>query len=343
MTCPKCGKELIIGSTLCPDCDVFEEPKKPKKKLSNRGKLIIVMLLSVLIISALVWAISYASGFKVEGEENGNGINMSYAEKIGNHFYYSDGDELCGIDERFKNSELIDKGGEIFCLNEVEGDLYYVKDNVLCRYSPEKRVKSELLKLSAEKEVSVIGNNKNSIYFLIDGSVYVFDIKTSALKGFCGGNAVISANKMYVFNDGKVERINISNGERVTICPADEFEKPIFVSGSKIFVVNYKEMKIYTVNKKNGERTEIFNSADYEKISDVSKMNYHSGQLLLTGEDGIYKVNIKSGKTTFLGETGYVNSISVVDNKIFSRRYEGASYFTNLSGKVLYKEEFDAE
>lgn len=343
MTCPKCGKELLIGSTLCPDCDVLEIPPKQKKRLSKRGKLIILSFLSAILLSVTLWVISYVSGFGADGVQNANALNMSCAEKIGNEFYFSDGDELFGIDGRFKNTELIDKGSDIYCLYNADGELYYVKNKVLCKFSPKKRVKTEILKLNAEKEISVVGSSKKAIYYSFDDGIYLFDKETSQIKPYCKGDAVIANNKLYVFSGGVAEKVDMSSGERVTICNIPQFDKPVFVKNNDIYVINYKEMKVYTINIKNGEREAVFNPADYENISDVSKMNYCNGFFFFTGEDGIYKVNARSGKSELLGDTGYVNSISIVDNKIFSRRYEGASYFSNMNGKILYKEEFDAE
>jgi len=89
--CPKCGKELIIGSTLCTDCDVLEENKqKPRRKLSKQGKMILGAVGAVLILVLIVCLSVFAMSFRIRGEENGNGINLSYAEKIENTFYYSD-------------------------------------------------------------------------------------------------------------------------------------------------------------------------------------------------------------------------------------------------------------
>jgi len=338
--CPKCGKELIIGSTLCTDCDVLEENKqKPRRKLSKQGKMILGAVGAVLILVLIVCLSVFAMSFRIRGEENGNGINLSYAEKIENTFYYSDGGNLCSVDKRFKNSEVIDNGGEIYCLNECNKALYYIKDNVLCKYDPDKRVKSEIIKLPSEQKTKVLAKGKNDLYFAISGGIYKFSAKQNQLTETAKGEGVISGDKIYLFENDGIYKTKLSGGEKELLCGKGEFEKPLFIKGRHIYVVDYKEMKVYTINKNNGKKELVMSCADYEKISDVSKVNISGKYLLVCGADGIYKVNIKNGKSKLLGETGYVNSICVEDGFIFSRRFEGASYFSDMSGKIRYKTE----
>lgn len=339
MNCPKCGKELIIGSTLCPDCDVLPEPKKNKpRKLSNQGKLIIAGFVAVLLVIFTIVLCVVMSGYKVEGIENGNSVNLSYAQKIGKSIYYSDGSQIYSIDKKFKKTEVIDSGKDIYCLNEFDGNLYYIKDNVLCKYSPKKRVISEIMGFPDGKKANVIGKSNEKIYFGIEGEVYCFEAETSKMQLIYKGDAVISDNVIYLFSEGSVQKINLSNGKKKVLCEAGQFEKPSFVVGNNIYVVDYKDMNIFTVNKKNGERKLVFKSSEHPKISDVSKVNYYSGDLLFTSKDGIYKIDVKTGKEKLLDETGYVNSICVVDKKIFCRQFDGELYFLNMSGKVLFKQ-----
>lgn len=341
MTCPKCGKELIIGSTLCPDCDVFETPpkNKTKRKLSKRGKRIILFSSMVCAIILLIFAISYALGFVADGEENGNGLNLSYSVKISGDFYYSDGSTLFGTDKKFKNHEIIDKGGQIWALNEYFGELFYVKDDVLCKFSPKKRVKTDILKLPSEKSVALIGKNRAGIYFQIGTDIYFFDASANSISKLSGGEGVIKKGALYVFENKSVYKIKLFDGMREKICSVGDFEKPVFVSGNDIYCINYKEMTVFTLNRKNGERNEIFTCKGHDKISDVSKLNFDGKHLYFTGADGIYKFNIKNGESIAFTETGYVSNICINENRIFLRKFEGASYYTDLSGKVLYKSE----
>lgn len=336
MTCPKCGKELIIGSTLCPDCDVLEQPPKPRRKLSKRGKKILAGIGSTLLLIIIISVLSAVLDYRVVGTENGNGLNLSYAAEVDGDYYFSDGTTLYGIDSRFKNKEVIDKGSEIYALNEFYGTLYYVKDNVLCRYSPGKRVKAEVIGLGGEDNVSVIGKSKKGMYFQAGNQIKYFDIDINKIYTLLTGEGVIGNGRIYVFSGNEVKSIMLYEKETESLCQANEFEKPVFVSGRNIFCINYKEMTVFTINCKSGERKEIFNCKEHNKISDVTKLNFDGKYLYFTGTDGIYKYNIKKGEISGLLETGHVGSICIENNRIFSRRFEGTSYFSDLSGKILY-------
>ncbi len=339
MTCPKCGKELIIGSTLCPDCDVLEQPPKPRRKLSKRGKKILTGIGSVLLLIIIFFIVSAILDYRVVGTENGNGLNLSYAAEVDGDYYFSDGKTLYGLGSRFKSREVIDKGGEIYALNDLYGTLYYVKDNVLCRYSPAKRVKAEIIGLGGEEDISVIGKSKKGIYFQSGEQIRYFDIDNSEIYTILTGDGVIGSGRIYVFSGNEVKSIALSEKEAEILCQANEFEKPVFVSGRNIFCINYKEMTVFTIDRKSGERKEVFNCKEHSEISDVTKLNFDGKYLYFTAADGIYKYNIKSGETSGLLETGYVGSICIENNRIFSRRFDGASYFSDLSGKILYSSE----
>ena len=341
MTCPKCGKELIIGSTLCPDCDVFEEPPKARRRLSRRGKRILISAGAAILLIILFAVTGRLLQYRVKGAENGNGINLSYAENVNGDFYYSVDGTLYGCDSRFKKTEVIDKGGEIYALNDFFGELYYVKDSVLCRYNPQKRVKTDILKLPHDKNLALIGKSKRGMYFQIGENIHFLDMKTDEIYALCKGEGVIGGGKLYVFENENVTFTPVGGGEKEILCKKGEFEKPVFISGGKIYCINYKEMTVFTIDRRSGEKNIIFKSSEHSGISDVSRFNFDGKNLYFTGVDGIYRYNIKNGEINRMTETGYVNSICMEAGKIFCKSPEGESYFADLSGKILFSTEND--
>ena len=95
MNCPKCGKELLIGSEVCPDCDLTQKKEvKKRRKLTRFGKLFIISLCAVAAAICAISAVSAAKRASVHGAVNGNFANGSCAAETSSNYYYSDCEAL---------------------------------------------------------------------------------------------------------------------------------------------------------------------------------------------------------------------------------------------------------
>lgn len=342
MNCPKCGKELIIGSTLCPDCDVFEnkddgtQKRKKRRRLTKQGKIIIGGFSILLLIIIGVVACNLLKSPVVSGIENGNFLSGSVMECINNDYFYTVGDLLCGANKKLDSTEIIDKavGGEVYSLTECDGNLYYIKNNVLCRYSPKKRVKSDLVKMPSDGRACAVGKSRDEIYFIIDNCTYRYDIGANSFEKKYNYPCVINNGDIFLYKDDGIYKGNIKSGDLTHLCKKSKFEIPAFSVGETVYSIDCEKMSVIAINRNSGEKEVAFQCSEHEKISDVLKLNTDGKNFYFIGSDGIYMRDIKGGEIVPTGKKGFVNTIAVAGEKMYCRDATGKAFICDLAGNV---------
>jgi len=345
MNCPKCGRELLIGSTLCPDCDIVNDindgkiPRKRKRKLTKIGKIIIGAFGGVVLLILICILANHFAGYKVLPIENGNGLSGAVAEYVKNEYFYSTGDALYGTNKKIKEHEIIDKApsGEIYSLVECNKNLYYIKNGVLCLYSPGKRIKKDLVKLPSVNRARVVSKSEYCFYFIVDNMTYRYDIQTNNISKEYDYPALYDGNEVFIFKSDGIYKTNTKKGITDKISDVGEFEIPAFILDNVLYTIDQKAMTVMAVSKKTGEKKTVFDCKEHTSISDVAKLNTDGEKFYLVGSDGVYTRGLSEGLVSETEKKGFVNAVAISKDKMFCRDAAGNSYICDLNGKILYE------
>lgn len=346
MNCPKCGRELIIGSNLCPVCDVSntQEPEKSSKqvkKLTKAGKFVFGALLSlILLIVAFCVALSLR-GHIIDGSGNGNYLNGGLAVYAGKHLYYSTEKELCCSDKKLSGKEVIDTGNAIGNLVFENGCLYYTKDGRICEYNPKSRKIKPVC--ATEADAMVAGFSDKYIFYNDNGCISKLSLDSKRYDKYAYGIGVFDRNKLYYIENSELFRMNPKTYEKSKIATVENYITPVFVKSGRVYCCDQKEQKLISIGIKEGDMREEFSTSDFQNISDVEHVNYCKGYFLLRGENGVYRFAQDSKETVLLYDVGYVKSTIVSDNAIFIYTPDGSAYIADIKGNIKYSAPADKE
>lgn len=338
MNCPKCGGELIINSNVCPKCDITDSDapttdKKPKRKLSFFGKIIVIALF-VLVASAVAIAMRvHYSRFEVHGIFDGNRLNSSLVCETENGIYFSAIDKLYCTNKHFTEKELIDTTEDIIeNIVECRGSIYYTKENNIYCYNPLLRKKYAVCALS--DKCCVIAKSYYDIYYAYNDALYKLSVNDSSFVKIIEGLPVISGKKIYLLSNNIVYETNFDTLELNKIASVSEYSKPAFIKNDKLFCYDYKEQKIFSVSLPDGALKVEFKLEDHQNISDVAHINTSRDYLFFRGENGIYRYDFNSGDILCMSTLGYIEYVNVYYDGLYLVSPDKSAYFIDLNGNI---------
>lgn len=342
MNCPNCGKELLINSDVCPECDVFEDksrevPVKKAKKLTAFGRWFIAGALVVVLLAAALLFLGHLSRVRLHGIENGNIINNSLFYEGKNSYYYSTVEKLFCANKRFSDEEVIDSSekGSISEIIERNNCLYYIKDKRIYQYNPKTR---KIIGLdSVDKGVcSLVGYSYYDIYYSYADGLYRLSTKDLSFTKITEGTPVIGDNEVYVFDNRAAYLLDIKTLSRTPVLTVKDNVSPAFIKNERLFCYNYKESEIISIGLREGDTRVEFVAEEHNNISDVLHANLCESFLFLRGENGIYRYDMQTKETAFLEEIGYMQFILAGEGVLYTVSLDNFAFFSDLSGRVKH-------
>ena len=341
MNCPKCGRELLIGSNVCPDCDITGEEKTEKsvkqgKKLTKAGKLIFGFLgfLLVLLLAFIVFCSIRGNIIKGAGNGNYNYLNGGVAVQKGNKVYFVEGDTLYASGKKLSDKQELDSGGKIGNLVYANRCLYYTKDKMIYEYNPKARRINPLQALGSDT-VTVAGFSEKCIFYNDNGYVTKYDFGKKTYDNRVKGMGVFDKGKLYFIDGSNIFSWNAKNNRKDTIAAVEPSITPVFVKSGRIYCYDRKDLKLFSIGIKDGNTIEEINTADLENISEIEHINYYKDYFILQGQDGVYKMDPNSKETKKIFDIDFVESpIIALDDGIFLIKSDGSVYIGDINGKI---------
>ena len=341
MNCPKCGRELIIGSDLCPVCDVANEPAPEKnkqgKKLTKVGKIVFGFLSLLLLFLIVLFVCLSIKGNTVNGPGNGNYLNGGLAVEKGNRIYYSTVNELYVSNKKLSDKQLLDTGGEIKNLVYAGRCLYYTKDKKIYEYNTKTGRLNSLSDLEGDT-TTVAGFSNKCIYYNDGSYVKKLSLDTKEFDNRAKGTGVFDKGKLYFIYNSELFCLNPKTNAKDKIATVDPYITPAFVKSGRVFCYEQKDQNLISISIKDGNTIEELSTAELEDISDIEHINYYKDYFLLRGESGIYRVDPNSKEVKKLFDIDYVESpIIVLNDRIFLCTPDGSAFIGDTNGKIKYK------
>ncbi|MBO4897279.1 MAG: hypothetical protein J5590_03175 [Clostridia bacterium] len=343
MNCPKCGRELLIGSNVCPVCDVNQEQNTEKtvkqgKRLTKAGKMIfgLLALLIVFIISLSVILSLRGNIIKGAGNGNYNYLNGGAAVQNGNKVYFVSGETLYASDKKLSEKQKLDSGKTIGNLVFESGCLYYTKDKTVYEYNPKTRRINPLNPLG-EEAVTVSGFSNKSIFYNDNGYVTKLDLSKKTYDNRVKGMGVFDKGKLYFIEGSNLFCWNAKNNNKDTIATVETNVIPVFVKSGRIYCYDRKDLKLFSIGIKDGNRIEEINTSELENISEIEHVNIFKDFYILQGQDGIYRMDPNSKEIKKIFDIDFVGSpIIILEDGIFLSKSDGSVCIGDINGKIKY-------
>lgn len=341
MNCPECGAKCLIGSNVCPICDMLTDEEKQNQiiKILQRKKRIKFLFFSIIclvVISLIMICLVYISKGKIHGINNGNAKNENLLVSNINSYYYSTIDTLYSNNKKFNSPEVIDSTTrEITDLCFTGGSLYYIKDNKLCKYNPKTRKIKTLTK--TDSVFSIAGYSEREIYYNIGSSLYKFVLKTETLTKIVDGYGLFSNNNdLFILYNNSLYEYNIKDKSRKQICNVEKYTIPAYIFDGNIVCYDYKNCNMISVNIETSAIKESLKTEDFENISDIAHLNIYKSYIFLRGENGLYRYNRSNADYVMLSSLGYIKYVLTTDDILYTVAHDNSAYFSDFDGKIKY-------
>lgn len=334
MNCPKCGKELLIGSDVCPDCDLTQKEVKKRKKLTKFGKLFIISLLAVV---AAILATSAANAVKrsaVRGSVNGNFANGSCAAETKNSYYYSDGEALYCNNKRFSAEERIDKGIELNNVIYTNNCAFYTKDGTLYQFNPKTR-KIKSLYVFGENYI-IAGYSNKEIYFSSDSGVYRFSISDGSFDKLISTPGILYKNKIYTVEGSMLCSYKRKSLVKKEIARLPQHTVLSFVQKGRVFCYSKSDMSLISVSVSGSDLRSEMTSDGLKNVSDITRLNTFSGNYFITGEKKLVKYVPSSGECIPFESCGYVQSTAALKSVLYLVSPGENAFFCDENGNIKF-------
>lgn len=340
MNCPECGSELLIGSEVCPVCDVISEEEKQKQKIEQQKKernkkIVFFSVLSLVVVTVLLFGLSHISKRIIRGNFNGNSMNENLLVVNKGRYYYSTTDTLYSNNKNFTEPQIIDSTeGSITDLCFSNGSLYYIKNGTLCKYDPKTRKIKTLAKI--EGDAAVAGYSEKAVFYNIGESFYMFSAQSETLEKVTDGKGIFCSGDLYVLHDNDLYEYNLKNKTGNKVCTLEKYTVPAYFKDGHIFCYNYKNLSMISIDKDTCEKIEVLKTDNFENISDITHLNIYKSYIFLRGESGIYRYNRENGDLVMLSSLGYMKYILLGDDVLYTVSHDNSAYFSDFDGRVKF-------
>lgn len=335
MNCPKCGKELLIGSEVCPDCDLTQKKEvKKRRKLTRFGKLFIISLCAVAAAICAISAVSAAKRASVHGAVNGNFANGSCAAETSSNYYYSDGEALYYNNKRFSAEERIDKGSKLYNVIYTNDCAFYTKDGTLYQFNPKTRkIKSLYI---FDSEYTVAGYSNKEIYFSSDSGVYKYLISGGSFEKLISTPGILYKNKIYTVEGTALCSYNRKTLARKEIAQLPQHTILSFVQKGRVFCCSKSDMSLISVPISGGEIRSEMTANGLKNVSDITRLNTYSGSFFISGEKKLMKYVPSSGECTPFENCGYVQSTASLKSALYLVSPGENAFFCDENGNIKF-------